>query len=87
MAKNSLIKTDEDGLCHLQLSEPEIEALLSVLQLAKTAAAVLANQEMVKGSGPTAAAKMTRMAADANELMRIVAESVRIGEPVSPERN
>jgi hypothetical protein len=88
MAKiNPLIKGDEDGTCHLLLSEVEIEALLQVLQLAKTAATVLAHQEMVKGTGSQGASKMTRMASDANELMRIIAESVRIGEPINEERN
>jgi hypothetical protein len=84
--KNILIHGDEDGVCHLLLSEPEIEALLNVLQLAKSAATVLAQQEVVKGTGQ-GAAKMNRMASDANELMRIIAESVRIGEPVSSEVN
>ena len=84
--KNPLIQVDEDGVCHLLLTEPEIEALLNVLQLAKSAATVLAQQEVVKGTGQNAA-KMTRMASDANELMRIVAEYARIGEPLSEERN
>jgi Trp operon repressor len=87
MAKrNPLIHGDEDGMCHLLLTEPEIEALLNVLQLAKSAATVLAQQEVVKGTS-AGSAKMTRMASEANELMRIIAESVRIGEPTSAEVN
>jgi hypothetical protein len=86
MSKNNLINGDEDGVCHLLLTEPEIEVLLNVLQLAKTAAIVLAHQEQTKGT-PAASTKMTRMASDANELMRIISESVRIGEPTSEERN
>lgn len=79
----SLIKTDADGICHLQLSEPEVEALLVVLNLAKSAALVIAQQEMVKGTGQHGATKLTKVASDANELMRIIAESVGIGEPNS----
>lgn len=87
MIPKNLIRTDEDGVCHLQFSSLEIEALLVVLNLAKTAATVLANQDLSKTATTISSSKMTKVASDANELMRIIAESVSIGEPGSHEYN
>jgi hypothetical protein len=83
--KKSMIVT-QDNMVNIALSEPEIKALLDVLQLAQSAARILANTEMAKGTA-TAAARMNRVASDANELMRIIAESARIGEPLTEERH
>ena len=77
----------KDGVCTLQLTEVEIDALLQVLHFANTAATVLGHQEMKTPGGIKNAAKMNRVASDSKELMRIVSTSIAIGEPASDEKN
>lgn len=78
---DQLIKSN-NGICVIHFTPVEIEALLSVLQLAKTAASMVAQQEAAKNKNSN---QMTRLASDANELMRIVSDSVGIGEPETEE--
>jgi len=79
----------KDGICNLQFTEVEIDALLQVLNFANTAAVVLGHQEIVSKTPGSIknAAKMNRVASDSKELMRIVSTSIAIGEPVSDEKN
>ena len=77
----------KDGICNLQFTEIEVDALLSVLNFANRAAVVLGAQEMKTPGGIKNAAQMNRVASDSKELLRIVSTSIAIGEPVSDEIN
>lgn len=70
----------KDGFCNIQLTENEIQALLDILKFASTAATVLAQQELTKGTS-TGAITMNRYAGDSKVLMALIAASLQIGEP------
>jgi predicted Rossmann-fold nucleotide-binding protein len=77
----------EKGFMNLQLSDIEMEALLQVLHFAKSAAGMLSQQAITQGIITTDALKMQRFASDAGELLKILHESIKIGEPKSHELN
>lgn len=81
----NLIQPEVD-MINIAFSLPEIEVLLETLSVARSAATILAKTELTKGSA-AGSTKMNKVAAHANELMRIVSESARIGQPESEERN
>jgi len=70
----------KDGFCNIQLTEKEIQALLDVLKFANSAASIVAQQELTKGT-PSGAVQMNRYANDSKVLMALIAASLQIGEP------
>lgn len=77
----SLLK---DGLCNIQLTEYEIQALLELLKFANSAANIIVQQEATKGS-PSGAEQISRYINDSRVLMALIAGSLEIGEP-DPEQ-
>lgn len=72
----------KDGMANIALSETEIRVMLDIIQFAKNTAIILAQQQMALGAtGIDSATKLTRMASDAKELMKIITVSVEVGEP------
>ena len=76
--------TDEkkSNVIDIKLTNIDIQDLLEVLQFASKAAVILAQTEMQKGAGITAAARMNRLARNAQEFSIVVAQHMDIGEPV-----
>lgn len=77
----NMIESD-NGICTLHLTESEVEAMLTALQLAQSAAIALGQQSTGHNTS-----KMTKFAQNINELMRIITQSVKIGEPESSQIN
>lgn len=63
------------------LTTEDMEAIIEIMNFANTAAAMLAHQEITKGSGYAAAAKYNRMARDAQEFSALMVKHLDVGEP------
>lgn len=86
--KPKVMPVTKNGCANLMLSEAEITAMLDIFLFAKSAAALLAQQQLNLGpTGIESATRLTRMASDAKELMRIVTVSLEVGEPETDDKH
>ncbi len=83
---NKIAGLNDDGTIDIQLTESELESLLDILDFSYSAAKVLAEQEIVRGS-TLAAKRMQRLSVAAHTLHKLVIENLDIGQPDNDEIN
>lgn len=75
-----------DAVCTMQFTTLEIEAMLSSLNFALSAAVLVLDQENTKGS-TQGIQRVKQIAADTKTLIALITQSVSMGEPESDALN
>jgi hypothetical protein len=84
--KSILPTVDDNGTIDINLHNLELIALIECLNFAHSAAKVLNEVELKKGT-TASAKKMVRIQNDSRELAKILEEHLHIGQPESKEIN
>ncbi len=71
----------EHNLINITLSEEEISILLNILDFSRMAGALLAHQEIIKGTGVKGAKHMDQISKDSKSLYNYFLKHLAIGEP------